>query len=112
MREIAGFYTDDHAQHELQAEAYKVFVDSNAIYHDIFPALQKFEAEICSMAADLLNGGVPTVCASFTSGGTESILCAFRSCRERYRDVKPHITEPEVYVSSGIQSGLDIDLEV
>lgn len=47
------------------------------------------------MTANMLNGD-ENVVGNVTSGGTESILMAMKACRDLARELKPHITEPEV----------------
>ena len=47
------------------------------------------------MAADMLHGDANVV-GSVTSGGTESILCAIKTYRDRARNLYPYITQPEM----------------
>ena len=47
------------------------------------------------MTAALLHGDVDTV-GSLTSGGTESILMAIKTYRDRARKLSPHIKHPEM----------------
>jgi len=47
-----------------------------------FPSLKKFETEVVSMAADLFHGG-PEASGNMTSGGTESILLAVKTAKDR-----------------------------
>lgn len=42
---------------------------SNPLHPDLWPSLMKFEAEICSMVVNMVNGGDTAVVASLTSGG-------------------------------------------
>ena len=49
------------------------------------------------MAADML-GGSEEASGSLTSGGTESILMAVKSAREKARTERPEITRPEMVV--------------
>ena len=67
----------------------------NALHSSIWPSALKFESEIISMTADLVNGGDPEVCGCTTSGGTESILCAIKAHRDYYYQ-QHGISEPEM----------------
>ncbi|MHB8158781.1 MAG: pyridoxal phosphate-dependent decarboxylase family protein, partial [Desulfocucumaceae bacterium] len=60
-----------------------------------FPSLRKFESEVVSMTAGLLGGG-PETAGSMTSCGTESILMAVKTYRDRARAERPEITAPEL----------------
>ena len=54
-----------------------------------------FEVETVAMTADMLHGDANVV-GSVTSGGTESILCAIKTYRDRARNLYPYITQPEM----------------
>ena len=47
------------------------------------------------MTASMLHGNSEVV-GSLTSGGTESILIAVKTYRDRAKALFPHITEPEM----------------
>ncbi len=76
-------------------EAYQLFFSGNALNPSIFPSLQKMEAEVVEMVADLFHSD-ELVTGSMTSGGTESILMALKSEREWAK--KQHIANPEILV--------------
>ena len=79
---------------KLQAEAFEKFCVSNPIHPDVFPAVRKMEAEITAMCLALFNA--PSGAAGVTtSGGTESILMACLSARQKAR-VERGVTEPEM----------------
>src|SRR5690348_638232 len=63
-----------------------------------FPVLRKFEVEVVSMTLHLQHA--PDIhkfaCGTMTSGGTESILCAVKTYRDRARYMWPHIRRPEI----------------
>ncbi len=71
------------------------FMQENALTPFLFPSLRQFEVEIVAMTAWMLNGPVGTV-GGVTSGGTESILMALKTYRDRARDLFPMIKSPEV----------------
>lgn len=74
---------------------YHAFLAENALNPLIFPSLRKFETETVSMVAGMLHGGAACV-GSVTSGGTESILTAVKTYRDRARKLFPSITQPEI----------------
>ncbi|CZT41505.1 probable sphingosine-1-phosphate lyase [Rhynchosporium secalis] len=67
---------------KLQTEAFGKFTVANPIHPDVFPGVRKMEAEIVSMVLAMFNapGGSAGVT---TSGGTESILMACLSARNK-----------------------------
>eukprot|EP00045_Choanoeca_perplexa_P012944 m.144066 g.144066 ORF g.144066 m.144066 type:complete len:538 (+) comp16186_c0_seq2:2741-4354(+) len=79
----------------LVQEAYNMFSHENGLNPFAFPSLRRFETEVISMTASMLNGDA-NVAGSLTSGGTESILCIMKAYRDRARKVWPHIKKPEV----------------
>jgi sphinganine-1-phosphate aldolase len=96
----------------LQTEAYGMFTVSNPIHPDVFPGVRKMEAEIvamvsadtscivhCSWKQVLSLFNAPEGAAGVTtSGGTESILMACLSARNKaYKE--RGVTEPEMYLN-------------
>ena len=73
------------------------FMHENALNPIIFPSLMQFEVEIVAMTAWMLNGPEGTV-GSVTSGGTESILMAVKTYRDRARNLFPQIKSPEMVI--------------
>ncbi len=59
---------------------------------------RRFENEVVSMTAAMLNGD-SHVTGSLTSGGTESVLMAMKTYRDRARAHMPHIQHPEMVCS-------------
>ena len=79
---------------KLQAEAFEKFSVSNPIHPDVFPGVRKMEAEIVAMVLAMFNA--PAGAAGVTtSGGTESILMACLSARQKAH-AERGITEPEM----------------
>ena len=78
----------------LQTEAFREFTVANPIHPDVFPGVRKMEAEVVAMVLSMFNAPLGGAGCS-TSGGTESILMACLSARERGRKEKG-ITEPEM----------------
>lgn len=94
-------YMADETHFDLLCSVYSTFAHSNPLHADAFPAVARMEAEIVSMTAAMLGGGVGSgldVCGLMTSGGTESILTALRATRDYMRTTKG-ITRPEMIVA-------------
>jgi glutamate/tyrosine decarboxylase-like PLP-dependent enzyme len=71
----------------LLHDAFFLFFSENALNPLAFPSLRRFETEVVSMVAGLL--GAPDAVGSLTSGGTESILMAVKTARDRARAERP-----------------------
>ncbi|KAK5257152.1 Dihydrosphingosine phosphate lyase [Cryomyces antarcticus] len=79
---------------QLQTEAFGRFTVANPIHPDVFPGVRKMEAEVVAMVLSLFNA--PEGAAGVgTSGGTESILMAVLSARQKAYAEKG-VTEPEM----------------
>jgi sphinganine-1-phosphate aldolase len=90
---------------DLQSEAYRLFAVSNPLHPDVFPGVRKMEAEIVSMVLSMFNapsgaGGITT------SGGTESILLACLSARNKAYTERS-VTEPEIIVPITAHAAFD-----
>ena len=79
---------------KLQTEAFGKFTVANPIHPDVFPGVRKMEAEVVSMVLNLFHAP-PGAAGVSTSGGTESILMACLSARQRAY-VERGVTEPEM----------------
>lgn len=78
------FYYLDEAVERVQQQAYLAYWTENAMGQRAFPSVKRLEEEVIGMGLDLLNApGEAT--ATFTSGGTESILLAVKAARDRAR---------------------------
>jgi glutamate/tyrosine decarboxylase-like PLP-dependent enzyme len=84
---------------EFLKKAHNIFFTANALNPLAFPSLRKFEAEVVSMTASMLNGS-NRVCGNITSGGSESILMTIKTYRDYYRKKHPEIKRPEIIVPS------------
>ena len=90
-------------------EVYALNSQANPLHPDLWPSAVKFEAEIVAMTATMLGGGeagVPTVCGTVSSGGTESIMLAMRTYRDRAK-AERGITEPEMVVPLSAHAAFD-----
>ncbi|EER45353.1 sphingosine-1-phosphate lyase [Histoplasma capsulatum var. duboisii H88] len=80
----------------LQTTAFHRFAVSNPIHPDVFPGVRKMEAEVVAMVLGLFNA--PEGAAGvMTGGGTESILMACLSARQKAY-VERRVTEPEMII--------------
>ncbi len=82
-------------------QAYALSSQTNPLHADIWPSTVKFEAEIVAMTASMLGADATPdpVVGTVTSGGTESILLAMKSYRDRAR-LEQGIDAPELIVPS------------
>lgn len=90
-----GVYHGDAEHIDFLNQVYAIHSQSNPLHADVWPSATKFEAEIVSMCADMLNGAGQNVCGTVSSGGTESIMLAMKSYRDWARDTKG-IAKPEM----------------
>lgn len=81
--------------YQFLKEAYTMFFSENGLNLGAFPSLRKFESEVVAMTAGILGGG-PEIAGSMTSCGTESILMAVKTYRDKARAEHPEITTPEI----------------
>jgi sphinganine-1-phosphate aldolase len=85
-------------------EVYAISSQANPLHADLWPSTVKYEAEIVAMAANML-GGIPGVCGTVSSGGTESILLAMKVYRDRaYAN---GIEQPEMITPSTAHAAFD-----
>lgn len=81
---------------DLQTEAFGRFGVANPIHPDVFPGVRNMEAEVVAMVLGLFNA--PEGAAGVTtSGGSESIIMAVLSAREKAK-AERGVAEPEMYV--------------
>jgi len=91
---FAYCYPTKKEHEELVIKANNMFIHLNALNPMAFQSLRKMECEVIRMAISMLKGD-EKVCGTMTTGGTESILLAVKSYRDRARYLY-NITEPEV----------------
>ncbi|MCL5948107.1 MAG: aminotransferase class V-fold PLP-dependent enzyme [Actinobacteria bacterium] len=93
-------YNGDPYHTDFLSEVYAINSQANPLHPDIWPSAIKYEAEIVAMTASLFGGGedgIPSVCGTVSSGGTESIMLAMRAYRDWARTEKG-IAEPQIVV--------------
>ncbi|MCC6986240.1 MAG: aspartate aminotransferase family protein, partial [Anaerolineales bacterium] len=80
---------------DVTREAYLEFLTENGLDPSVFPSMLKLETDVVRMVLNLLHGDSQTV-GHLTTGGTESIMLAVKTARDKARVEKPHIKEPEM----------------
>jgi sphinganine-1-phosphate aldolase len=80
---LHGYFASE-AVTAIAEEAFSRFAHTNALAPAAFPSCSKMEADVVSMSLGLLAGGAESE-GNITSGGTESIILAVKSARDRLR---------------------------
>lgn len=78
-------YSNGEAHTDFLTEVFRLYASENALSPTAFPSLRGFERDIVGMLRGLL-GGDGDVVGTMTSGGTESILLAVKTYRDRARE--------------------------
>ena len=91
---LVYYLDEDHSA--FVKESYSRFACENGLNPTAFKSLKKFETEVISATADILNG-TEDVCGVVTSGGTESCLMAVKTYRDMARD-KRKVKYPEMII--------------
>jgi len=107
-------YSGDEEHIKFLNEVYAIQSQSNPLHPDVWPSSIKYEAEIVAMTAEMLGAGRTSdntgaddeICGVVTSGGTESILLAVKTYRDRARAVKG-VKKPEIVVPSTAHAAFD-----
>ncbi len=101
-------YHGDPDHIDFLSRVYSLHSQANPLHADLWPSITKFEAEIVAMTADMLGGrhSGSQVCGTLSSGGTESILLAMKTYRDRAREEKG-IRRPEMVVPVTAHAAFD-----
>ena len=103
-------YHGDPEHIEFMNEAYAIHSQANPLHSDLWPSIAKYEAEIVAMTADMLGakhaGAGAEVCGTVNSGGTESILLAMKTYRDRAR-VEQGIDKPNIVAPTTAHAAFD-----
>ncbi len=108
-------FSEEHS--ELVKNAYNMFIHENGLNPMAFQSLRKFEAEVVQMTASLLNGDMNTV-GCMTSGGTESVLLAMKTYRDKARKERgkryfvPEIIVPDSAHVAFLKAGEYFDIKM
>ncbi|HYN75632.1 MAG TPA: aminotransferase class V-fold PLP-dependent enzyme [Candidatus Limnocylindria bacterium] len=98
-----SLYCGDHDHYGFLTEVFGLYAHANVLQRDMYPSATKFEGEIIAMTSDLLHGtGVGVV----TSGGSESLITALYSYRERARETQG-VTRPNLVMPRTAHVALD-----
>ena len=87
---FAYVFDAKHEAVDLGKQAYLSFLSENGLDPTSFPSLLRLENEVVRMCATHVHGDANVV-GNFTSGGTESIMLAVKSARDRARKLHPEI---------------------
>lgn len=87
----------------LLKAAYSEYLTENGIDPTSFPSLVAMENDVMGFMTRWLRGDEHTV-GHLTTGGTESLLLALKTARDRARALQPHITKPEVILPFTVHS--------
>ena len=91
----AYVYDPGEETRQVVKDAYNLFLTENCLDPSVFPSILKLETDVVRMVADLLRGD-ENVVGHVTTGGTESIMLAVKTARDRARAERPEITQPEI----------------
>lgn len=94
-RTFSLVYHAGDAHTAMLQEAYCMYFAENALNPMAFPSLRQMENEVVAMTAGLL-GGDDAASGTMTSGGSESLLMAVKTYRDKARAERPQITQPEM----------------
>ena len=94
-RTWAYVYPVEPAIERVGKQAYLSYLTENALDPTVFPSCLILENQLVAIGAAHL-GGDEDVAGNFTSGGTESILMAVKTARDRARALRPEITTPQM----------------
>lgn len=101
-------YHGDAAHIDFLNRVYALHSQTNPLHADVWPSISKYEAEIVAMTAGMLGGGQSgeEICGTLSSGGTESILLAMKTYRDRAR-AERGISRPEMVVPVTAHAAFD-----
>ena len=80
---------------EVTREAYLAYLNENGLDPSVIPSMLKVETDVVRAVINLLRGDSYAV-GHLTSGGTESIMLAVKTARDKARAEHPEITQPEM----------------
>jgi glutamate/tyrosine decarboxylase-like PLP-dependent enzyme len=101
-------YHGDDGHVDFLNQVYALTSQTNPLHADVWPSIAKYEAEIVAMTAAML-GAEQTpdaICGVVSSGGTESILLAMKTYRDRAR-VERGISRPEMIIPVTAHAAFD-----
>lgn len=90
---------------EVTGKVYAKHIWSNPLHPDLFPNVQKMEAEVIKMTLRLFHGDADS-CGNVTSGGTESIMLMVY-CYRNWAKSERGIDKPEMIVPHTAHAAFD-----
>ncbi len=99
---FCSVYDGGEEAQEVVKEAYSYYLTENPVDPTLFPSLRDMETEVVAMSAEILRGDEAV--GSLTTGGTESILLAIKTAKNRAKVLKPHLKEFEVILPYTVHS--------
>jgi sphinganine-1-phosphate aldolase len=99
-------YHADDLHDQLLKDAHSELFSVNYLNPLAFKSLHRMEQEVVRMTANMLHGDEHAV-GVMSTGGSESILLAMLSYRQRARKLHSHITHPEVIAPATIHPAFD-----
>jgi len=103
-------YHGDPEHIRFMEQVYALNSQANPLHSDLWPSVNKFEAEVISMTARMLGAGDASgpsaICGTVTSGGTESILMAMKAYRDWARSERG-IDSPEIVAPNSAHAAFD-----
>jgi glutamate/tyrosine decarboxylase-like PLP-dependent enzyme len=101
-------YHGDTAHIDFLNQVYALHSQANPLHADVWPSISKYEAEIVAMTAGMLGGAKAgeEICGTLSSGGTESIMLAMKTYRDRAR-AERGIRRPEMVVPVTAHAAFD-----
>ncbi|MBL7664369.1 MAG: aspartate aminotransferase family protein [Bacteriovoracaceae bacterium] len=92
--------------HQFLKDVHSRFASQNALNSMAFKSLKRMESDVVRMSVEIFNGDEQCV-GTMTSGGTESIMMAVKTYRDRARKLKPWILHPEMIVPDSVHVAFD-----
>ena len=99
-------YHKDEEHEAFIKKAYSNYFSENYLNPMAFSSLRRFEHEVVRMCVNLMQGDSKTV-GTITSGGTESILLAIKTYRDRARAKHRFLNRPNMIVPETVHVAFD-----
>ncbi len=96
-RASGAVYHGDADHIDFLNQVYALQSQSNPLHIDLWPSGMKFEAEVVAMTAGMLGAAetADEIVGTVTSGGTESIIMAMKTYRDRAGIAQPEMVLPD-----------------
>ena len=101
-RVSGAVYSMSRPVHDVAVQAFDRFSHTNPLHPDLFHSVRMMEAQVVAMVLGLFHGDAQA-CGTMTSGGTESILLACKTYRDRAR-AERRITRPEMVAGTTVHA--------